>query len=58
MTKEFACAAIASEAVFEAAGVYNVPSLASRRKVEIRGQDRALPVVLIADSESLRGVLL
>jgi adenylate cyclase len=57
MTKEFGCAAIVSDAAFEAAGVHYEPNAGSLRAVEIRGQDRALPVVLIANSDNLRTLL-
>jgi adenylate cyclase len=56
LTKEFECAVIASEAVFEAAGLGSGVSVGSRREVAIRGRDGLVPVIGISQNEKLQAL--
>jgi adenylate cyclase len=55
LTKKSACAAIASEAVFEAAGI-EAALFGERREVRLRGQAGTLPVILISNADRLRAM--
>jgi len=54
LTKEFECTAIASEAVFEAAGLGSGANVGSHHKVAIRGRDEALSSIVITQNEKLQ----
>jgi adenylate cyclase len=56
MTKKSACTAIASDAVFDAAGIEGA-IFGERRKLKLRGQDGTIPVILISNVDRLRVLL-